>query len=101
MRRRAESGLRPRHLYAVAGAALLVLVAGSFYAAYAASATVAGSSVGYQSTTVGPNDLKPSECTMTVTSVLGGSGAINATAQYQLVLGSSSADTVTDRKSVV
>jgi hypothetical protein len=98
MRRRASSGLQPRHLYAAAGAALVVLVAGSFYAAFAASATVAGSSVGYQSTTVGPNDLKPPECTMTVTSVLGGSGAINANAQYQLVLGSSSADTVTLQK---
>jgi hypothetical protein len=98
MRRRARSGLQPRHLFAAAGIALLVLVAGSFFAAFAASATVAGSSVGYQSTAVGPNDLKPAECTMTVTSVIGGSGAINATAQFQLVLGSSAKDTVTLQK---
>jgi hypothetical protein len=35
---------------------------------------------------------------MTVTSVFGGSGTINATAQYQLVLGSSVKDTVTLQK---
>jgi hypothetical protein len=98
MRRRASGGFRPRHLFAAAAAALLVLVAGSFYAAFTASATVAPSSVGYQSSSVAPNDLKPAECTMTVTSVLGGSGTINATAQYQLVLGSSSKDTVTLQK---
>jgi len=97
-RRRGSTGFQPRHLFALAGVLLLVLVAGSFYAAFAASATVPASSVGYQSSTVTPNDLKPSECTMTVTSVLGGSGTINATAQNQLVLGSSSADTVTLQK---
>ena len=99
MRRRARGGLQPNHLLAAAGLALVVLVAGSFYAAFAASATVAGSSVGYQSTTVGPNDLKPAECTMTVTSILAGSGTISATAQFQLVLGSSAKDTVTLQKS--
>ena len=90
--------MRPRHLVAVAAIGLVVLVAGSFYSAYTASATVSASAVGYQSSTVVPNDLKPSECTMTVTSVIGGSGAINATAQYQLVLGSSVKDTVTLQK---
>lgn len=97
-RRRGSTGFRPRHLLALAGVLLLVLVAGSFYAAFTASATVAPSSVGYQSSTVSPNDLKPAECTMNVTSVVGGSGTIAATAQNQLVLGSSSADTVTLQK---
>jgi len=97
-RKRGSTGFQPRHLFALAGVLLLVLVAGSFYAAFAASATVPASSVGYQSSTVTPNDLKPSECTMTVTSVLGGSGTINATAQNQLVLGSSAKDTVSLQK---
>ena len=90
--------MRPRHVLAAAGAALLVLVAGSFYAAYTASATVGASALGYQSSNVVPNDLKPVECTMTITSVLAGSGTINATAQFQLVLGSSAKDTVTLQK---
>jgi hypothetical protein len=90
--------MRPRHLLALAGIGLVLLVAGSFYAAFTASATVGPSALGYQSSTVVPNDLKPPECTMTVTSVVAGSGTFNATAQYQLVLGSSVKDTVTLQK---
>jgi hypothetical protein len=90
--------MRPRHVLGFAAVLLVVLVAGSFYAAFTASATVGTSAVGYQSSTFSPNDLKPVECTMTVTSVLAGSGTINATAQNQLVLGSSAADTVTLQK---
>ena len=90
--------MRPRHLLALAAIGLLVLVAGSFYAAYTASATVGSSSLGYQSSNVVANDLKPAECTMNVTSVIAGSGTINATAQYQLVLGSSARDVVTLQK---
>jgi hypothetical protein len=90
--------MSPRHVLALAGVLLLVLVTGSFYAAYTASATVGGSAVGYQASSFSPNDLKPAECTMTVTSVLAGSGTINATAQNQLVLGSSAADTVNLQK---
>lgn len=97
-RRRGSTGFRPRHLFALAGVLLLVLVAGSFYAAFTASATVAPSSVGYQSSSVSPNDLKPAECTMTVTSVIAGSGTISATSQFQLVLGSSAKDTVSLQK---
>ena len=98
MRRSASRRIRPRHLAAAAAAALVVLLAGGFYAAYTASATVDPSAVGYSSSAVGPNDLKPSECTMTVTSVLAGSGTISATAQFQLVLGSSAKDTVSLQK---
>jgi hypothetical protein len=90
--------MRPRHLVALAGVGLLVLFAGSFYSAFTASATVGTSAVGYQSSTVVANDLKPAECTMTVTSVVAGSGTFNATAQFQLVLGSSVKDTVTLQK---
>src|SRR5689334_14787635 len=90
--------MKPRHLVTLAGIALVVLLAGSFYAAYTASATVGASSVGYQSSTVAPNDLKPAECTMNVTSVIAGNGTIDATAQYQLVLGSTGRDIVTLQK---
>ncbi len=90
--------MSPRHVLAIAGVGLLVLVAGSFYSAFTASATVGPSTVGYQSANVAPNDLKPAECTMTVTSVVAGSGTFSATAQYQLVLGSSVKDTVTLQK---
>jgi hypothetical protein len=91
--------MRPRHLLTLAGIGLLVLLAGSFYSAFTASATVGPSALGYQSSTVVANDLKPMECTMTVTSVIAGSGTFSATAQYQLVLGSSAKDTVTLQKS--
>jgi len=90
--------MRPRHLLALAGIGLLGLLAGSFYSAFTASATVGPSALGYQSSTVVANDLKPAECTMTVTSVIAGSGTFSATAQYQLVLGSSAKDTVTLQK---
>jgi hypothetical protein len=90
--------MRPRHVLAFAGTGLLVLLAGSFYSAFTASATVGPSAVGYQSSTVIANDLKPAECTMTVTSVIAGSGTFSATAQFQLVLGSSAKDTVTLQK---
>jgi hypothetical protein len=90
--------MRPRHLLALASVGLLVLLAGSFYSAFTASATVGPSALGYQSSTVVANDLKPAECTMTVTSVIAGSGTFSATAQYQLVLGSSAKDTVTLQK---
>jgi hypothetical protein len=90
--------MRPRHVLTFAGVGMLVLLAGSFYSAFTASATVGTSSLGYQSSTVVANDLKPTECTMTVTSVVAGSGTFSAAAQFQLVLGSSAKDTVTLQK---
>jgi len=90
--------MKPRHVVTLAGVGMLVLLAGSFYSAFTASATVGTSSLGYQSSTVVANDLKPTECTMTVTSVVAGSGTFSATAQFQLVLGSSAKDTVTLQK---
>jgi hypothetical protein len=90
--------MKPRHVVTLAGVGMLVLLAGSFYSAFTASATVGTSSLGYQSSTVVANDLKPTECAMTVTSVVAGSGTFSATAQFQLVLGSSAKDTVTLQK---
>jgi hypothetical protein len=87
--------LRPRHLYGLAAAGLLVLVAAHAYSAYSASSTVAPGKLGRVSSTVTANNLKPPECTMTVTSIVGGSGNFNATAPFQLVIGSSGKDNVT------
>lgn len=97
-RRQGRTGFGPRHLFALAGLLLLVLAAGSFYAAFTASATVAPSSVGYQSSAFSLSNLVPTECTVSITSLVAGSGVINATAQNQLVLGSSAKDTVTLQK---
>jgi hypothetical protein len=65
---------------------------------WAASNTVPTSNNGTAISAIGPNDVKPPECTMTVTSILTGSGTFSATAQNQLVLGSPSADTVSLQK---
>jgi len=88
--------MRPRHLFGVAVVALVVLVVVSGYDAFTASSTVAASKVGLQSSTFNVTNLKPAECNMvTVTSLKAGMGTFSATATNQLVLGSSSADTVT------
>jgi hypothetical protein len=87
--------IRPRHLYGLAAAGFLALVAVHAYSAYSASNTVAPGRVGRVNSNVAANDLKPPECTMTVTSIVSGTGTFNATAQFQLVIGSSAADTVT------
>jgi hypothetical protein len=88
----------PRHLYGLAGAGLVLLVAVHAFSAYSASSTVSGGKVGRLSSTVAPNGLKPRECTMTVTSIRSGTGTFSATAQFQLVIGSSSRDVVTLQK---
>jgi|GEM_PF-4038516 len=63
--------------------------------AYTASATVSATQLGRTGTAVTADELKPSECTMTVTSVVAGSGNVSASAGSQLVLGSSGNDTIT------
>ena len=87
--------VRPRHLYGLAAAGLLALVAAHAYSAYSASNTVASGRVGRVNSNVTANNLKPPECTMTVTSIMSGTGVFSATAQFQLVIGSSARDTVT------
>ena len=87
--------VRPRHLYGLAAAGLAVLVAAHAFSAYSASSTVAPGKVGRLSSSVTANNLKPPECTMTVTSIRSGTGTFSATAQFQLVIGSSSRDVVT------
>jgi Ca2+-binding RTX toxin-like protein len=84
-----------RALFAVAALGLTALVLAQALTAYTASATVPATHLGRSSTNVTSNDLKPSECTMTVTSIDSGSGTFSATAASQLVLGSSGNDTIT------
>jgi len=90
--------MRPRHLVTLAALALVALVAASAFDAYTASSTVAASKVGLKESAFSVTNLKPSACTVSVTTLLTGSGTFNATAQNQLVLGSSSKDTVTLEK---
>jgi hypothetical protein len=87
--------MRPRHLFTVAVVALIVLVVVSGYDAFTASSTVAANKVGLQSSTFDVTNLRPPECTGTVTSIKAGTGTFSATATKQLVLGSSSRDVVT------
>jgi hypothetical protein len=83
-----------------AAAAAGVLVLGGAHAVLTASATVARSPLGYSSSGVAANALKPPECTMTVTSIAvvpTGTSALRpytASAQFQLVLGTSGTDYV-------
>jgi hypothetical protein len=79
----------------MAAAALVVLVVASGYDAFTASSTVAASKVGLKESAFSVTNLEPSECTVSVTTLKAGSGTFSATAQNQLVLGSSSRDTVT------
>jgi hypothetical protein len=87
--------MRPRHLVIVAVGALVVLIVASGYDAFTASSTVAASHVGLKESTFSVANLEPSECTVSVTSLKAGSGTFSATAENQLVLGSSSRDVVT------
>ncbi len=90
--------IRPRRLFQLAALGFVALLAAHAYSAYTASNTVTTSSLGQSSSTVTANNLKPPECTMTVTSIASGTGTFSASAQFQLVVGSSSADTVTLQK---
>jgi hypothetical protein len=77
---------------------LLLVPLLSAQAATTASNTVPTSNTGTASSAINPTNLEPPECTVSVTSILTGSGTFSATAQNQLVLGSPSADTVTLQK---
>jgi hypothetical protein len=90
--------IRPRLLFQLAALGFLALLVAHAYSAYTASNTVPASTVGQSSSTVTADNLKPPECTMTVTSITSGTGTFSATAQFQLVIGSSSPDTVTLQK---
>lgn len=98
MRRRRHTRRRRTGLFA---AVLVVAVGFGFVTtqAFTASNTVPATKVGQFTQAISPSQLEPAECIsngVTVTSIVSGSGTITATAAYQLVLGSSSNDTLTD-----
>jgi Ca2+-binding RTX toxin-like protein len=84
-----------RALFTAAAIGLAAFVLAQALTAFTASASVPSTRLGSVTSSVTANDLKPSECTMTVTSVARGSGTFAATAPSQLVLGSSGNDTIT------
>lgn len=84
-----------RAILAAAALGLTAFVLAQGLTAYTASATVAATQLGRTGSVVTANDVKPSECTMTVTSIVSGSGNVSASAGSQLVLGSSANDTIT------
>ena len=90
--------IRPRLLFQSAALGFVAFLLAQVYGAYTASNTVLASQIGRSSTSITANDLKPPECTMTVTSIASGTGTFNATAQFQLVVGSSAQDIVTLQK---
>jgi Ca2+-binding RTX toxin-like protein len=66
--------------------------------AFTAANVVPATNIGQIAQAITPANLEPSECrgSITVTSVVAGSGTVTATAANQLVLGSSGVDTLTD-----
>jgi Ca2+-binding RTX toxin-like protein len=83
-----------RAILAAAVLGLTAFVVAQAFTAYTASATVSATQLGRTSAGVTPDDLKPSECTIAVTSIVSGSGNVSASAGSQLVLGSSANDTI-------
>lgn len=66
--------------------------------AFTASNTVPVTAISQFTQAITPANLEPSECasSFTVTSIVAGSGNVTPTAPFQLVLGSSSRDTLDD-----
>jgi hypothetical protein len=67
--------------------------------AFTASNAVPATNIGQFSQAITPAQLEPAECIsggVTATSIVGGTGTVNATAANQLILGSSAVDSLTD-----
>ncbi len=96
--RRRAAGSRSRNLlFALA----LSATAGLSFAttqAFTAANTVPATNISQFTKAIAPVDLEPSECktSITVTSIVAGTGTVSSTAANQLVLGSSAVDTITD-----
>ena len=82
--------LRALGIAALAGITLSAVVVKT------ASTSVATTNLGAQSEAVTANELKPSECTVTVTSITVGSGIFSPNGSNQLVLASSGNDTIVE-----
>lgn len=98
MRRRRHT---PRSRTSLFGIVLVAAVGFGFATtqAFTASNTVPATNIGQLTQAITPSQLEPAECIsngVTVTSIVAGTGTITSTAANQLVLGSSSNDTITD-----
>ena len=72
----------------------LALLLAALVSARAAANAVPSSSIVQVSFTIGPNDLKPPECTgLALTTLITGNTSISGTAGNDLILGSAAADT--------
>jgi hypothetical protein len=98
MRRRRHTQRRRTLLFV-----LTLVVAGGFgfvtTQAFTAANTVPATTISQFTQAITPAKLEPSECVsggITATSIVAGTGTINATAASQLVLGSSGVDTISD-----
>jgi hypothetical protein len=81
----------------VAGLVATAMLSFATTQALTASNTVPTTNIAQLTQSITPAQLAPSECSsLNVTSVVGGTGTVNATASHQLVLGSSAVDTLGD-----
>jgi hypothetical protein len=87
--------VRPRHLFVAAALGVLALLAANVAAVFTASNPIADAGrVGQQSQALVAGELKPAECTGSVTSVVTVSGKQTYSGSNVLVLGSSGNDNV-------
>ena len=78
----------------VAGVAAVVLVGLVVGQALTATNTVPQTGAARRRQDIDPNDLRPSQCRMGVTSKITGSGTLTGTAENDLIVGGSTADTL-------
>lgn len=76
--------------------ALIVVLAAT--SVWTATSTVSPSQAGQQSSAVGPNEIKPSECSsIALSNTVSGSGAVAGTASSDLIVAGGGADTIEGR----
>jgi Ca2+-binding RTX toxin-like protein len=73
---------------------LIGLVLVSIASAFAANLEVEDSSIGKIQSGTSANQIKPPECTQTLTNIVSGAGIIHGTSENDLILGSSGDDTI-------
>lgn len=96
MRRRRHRGTRARALLA-SGLAVTATLSFATAQAFTAANTVPATNIGQVVQSISVSQLVPTECaSLGITSIVTGSGTVNATASRQLVLGSSGVDTLGD-----
>ena len=99
--RRRSSAQRPRSFILVLALAATAGLSFVTSQAFTAANTVPATNISQFTQAITPFKLEPPECraSITATSIVAGTGTINSTAANQLVLGSSSLDTLSDPNS--